>query len=161
MNQLRITAEQDAKVRHLLTLSGSVLVVAVAMSGLVAGRPQGKFLGWFDLDVYGFLISIVVSFVSSFWAFLLFARAYNGSRRHPYRSEAGWHPRNLKEAADAEDTLTEIRHSTIHGVQRWYESNLEVIERSTKIRKRGTWLVLLSGASLAISLIYAVGASFP
>lgn len=158
-NQLRFSEEQDAKVRHLLTLSGGVLVVAVATSGLVTGRSLGSFLGWFDLGVYGFLIPMTLSFFSSFWAFLLFATAYNGSRRHPYRLEAGWNPQMLVHAATEADPLSEIYISTIYGVPKWYLNNRNMIEQFSRIRSRGTMLLLVAGASLSLALIYAVGAS--
>lgn len=158
-DQLRVSEEQDAKLRHLLTLSGGVLVVAVAVSGLVAGRSLDSFLGVLDLSVYGFLAPMSVSFVTSFWVFLLFAYAYNGSRKQPYKIQAGWHPDRLIEAADEGDGLTEIQRSTIHGVSRWFKANQDVIEKASNTRRNGTNLLFTAGASLAIALIYAVGAS--
>lgn len=158
-NQIRFTEEQDAKVRHLLTLSGGVLVVAVAVSGLVAGRTLDGSLGWSVLGVWGYLVPVSVSFATSFWAAALFAIAYNGSRRHPYRIHVGWDPNNLVKAAESGDTTGDVHLSTIRGVASWYSQNRMVIESSLVKLQQGTLLLQTSGAFLALALIYAVGAS--
>jgi hypothetical protein len=157
-SQIRVMDGQDSKIRHLLTLSGGVLVVAVATSGLVAGRPLGPFFGLFEIGVFGFLIPVTISFGASFTAFLLFANAYNGTKRQPYKSKTGWNPEVLVQAAEEGDELKEIHRSTIHGIREWFLANQKIIEHSTRSRSWGMKLLFVSGASLAVSLIYAVGA---
>jgi len=98
--QLRTSEEQIKKARHLMTLAGGVLVVAVAATSLVAGRELGSFLGVLDLGIYGFLIPMTVSFITGFWAFVLFIRSIDGTHQRPYRILSGWDTKNLLEALE-------------------------------------------------------------
>ncbi len=153
-HQIRASEEQDAKSRHLLTLTAAILVVGAAIGGLaitdadpnVEQHRKIPFAGLLGLGLYFGGI-----------AFFLFARAYVGPEtKRAIEWGVGWDMDTLGQAADDGDIPAEIHRATLVGLPKWYGQNAEHQKESAKRRKKGMFWLLMGGLSLAASLLYAV-----
>lgn len=157
LHQMEVSRQYDRKSGHLLTLSGGVLVIAAAVAGTLPERTTTDATSIAGLHVGFVFVALVLSFLFSSIAFVKFAVAYVGGRQHEDKLVIGWQPKRLIDAAKRKASMDEIRFSTLVGMEIWYQGNQEVLDRNTRLRRKGLIYLALGGFCLAASLIYTVG----
>lgn len=104
------------------------------------------------------VILLIGTFLFAFTAFILFAMAYVGTKNLPETVQIGWNPDTLWEAAVSGDPLHVVCRSTLLGMRRWFRHNQDLLDRLSYLGRWGTWSLAVGGGTLAISLLYVLGA---
>lgn len=152
-HQIRASEEQDAKSRHLLTLTAAILAVGAAIGGLAITEADSNVEKIWKIP-FAALLGLGLFFGGM--AFFLFARSYGFSTNPATKWGVGWDMDTLEQAADEGDLPAEVHRATLIGLPKWFNQNSQHLKESAKRRSRGMLWLLMGGASLAASLLYAV-----